>query len=440
MATQEELENLLSILFTNMNNLDNVYYDMFINTTPMDITLERYDSDGELQEYVLPNRAKDANYIKQGSGSPIGVVTGNAGTLYLDIANYVLYFKSVGTDSFGWVKIYAANKFVAGTDYVEPDGNGSQITNLNASNISSGVTAVSYGGTGATNITGIVKGNGASAFTAAVSNVDYVANLLPRFAVNTAPINSTTGQPNYLSGIGTSTLTLTASSGSPLSVTYANSSQKTITTTLSTSLASLTGTYIVSLNNYLSPTLTYYSSSSLFIQPNTPTATTGFKWLDTSVRPAVWKTYTGSAWTVESTTNSYSDVFLALVTAVSGTITNITYLPLNHNFIDYFNNDVINLGTVSSGNIYLAPNTKYWATCSASTLITLPKVPMGQEVNVMLDLKVSNTSYTFTWSETIYWIFANPPTLTDTTQTYDILLTYTPATNTWEGRWGAKTL
>jgi microcystin-dependent protein len=42
------------------------------------------------------------------------------------------------------------------------------------SNAGSGVLAVGRGGTGATNITGIVKANGSSAYTAAVDGVDYL--------------------------------------------------------------------------------------------------------------------------------------------------------------------------------------------------------------------------------------------------------------------------
>jgi len=144
MATQEEIENLLSILFTNMNNMDSIYYDMFINTTPMDVTLERYDEDGTLQTYILPNRAKDANYILQGSGSPVGVTNGNAGVLYLDIVNYDLYFKSVGTDSYGWIKSYTPSNFVPGVNYLEPNGNGSALTNLNATSVSSGTLGDEY--------------------------------------------------------------------------------------------------------------------------------------------------------------------------------------------------------------------------------------------------------------------------------------------------------
>jgi delta-aminolevulinic acid dehydratase/porphobilinogen synthase len=34
---------------------------------------------------------------------------------------------------------------------------------------------VAYGGTGATTLTGVLKGNGTSAFTAAVAGTDYLA-------------------------------------------------------------------------------------------------------------------------------------------------------------------------------------------------------------------------------------------------------------------------
>ena len=66
----EQIIALLEQLFTNMNNLDRIYYDMFINTTPMDITLERYNQDGVIETFVLPNRAKDRQNVLQGKGTP----------------------------------------------------------------------------------------------------------------------------------------------------------------------------------------------------------------------------------------------------------------------------------------------------------------------------------------------------------------------------------
>jgi len=52
-------------------------------------------------------------------------------------------------------------------------GNGSGLTSLNAGNVSSGILAVARGGTGIGTLTGIAKGNGTSAFTAAVASDVY---------------------------------------------------------------------------------------------------------------------------------------------------------------------------------------------------------------------------------------------------------------------------
>jgi hypothetical protein len=142
----------------------------------------------------------------------------------------------------------------------------------------------------------------------------------------------------------------------------------------------------------------------------------------------------------ETDSPAYSDVLLGVVTASSGIISNIIHYPLNHNFADVFNNDTINLGTVSTGAISLIPNMKMGFTCSASTTFTVAEIPKGQDVNIQLDVKVSSSSLSFTWSKTIYWMFTNAPALNDTTQTYSILLTYKPITDTWEGRWSSKTL
>lgn len=58
------------------------------------------------------------------------------------------------------------------------DTNGSLKQTLGSINLSSGVTgtlAVANGGSGATTLTGVLKGNGTSAFTAATAGTDYVA-------------------------------------------------------------------------------------------------------------------------------------------------------------------------------------------------------------------------------------------------------------------------
>ena len=72
-----------------------------------------------------------------------------------------------------------------------------QVRNGTATNVS-GVVAIANGGTGATTITGIVKGNGTSPMTAAVAGTDYIApdNIIPQYRVtvgSNAGINTTGG-------------------------------------------------------------------------------------------------------------------------------------------------------------------------------------------------------------------------------------------------------
>ena len=49
------------------------------------------------------------------------------------------------------------------------------LSNLAPGVNTSGVLGVSKGGSGATTLTGVLKGNGTSAFTAATAGTDYVA-------------------------------------------------------------------------------------------------------------------------------------------------------------------------------------------------------------------------------------------------------------------------
>jgi hypothetical protein len=83
----------------------------------------------------------------------------------------------IAGDVSGTCTLQAAN--AAGTTVLTlPTSSGvlvSTTTPLNASSITSGTLAVSYGGTGANTLTGVLKGNGTSAFTAAVAGTDFVS-------------------------------------------------------------------------------------------------------------------------------------------------------------------------------------------------------------------------------------------------------------------------
>ena len=168
--TMQDVINVLMILFTNLNNQNEIYYDMFLNPVPMDLELERYDENGELTTVILPNRAKDRFSTYSGAGSPLGVVSAVPGSMYLDTSSYALYYKGYGIDSYGWIQVYSS----VNSEYLTPQGDASELTNLNMNNATLGTLAVSRGGTGSGSISGLVKGNGTSAFTAAVDGIDYM--------------------------------------------------------------------------------------------------------------------------------------------------------------------------------------------------------------------------------------------------------------------------
>ena len=172
--TMEDIVNLLSILFTNLNNQNEMYYDMFLNPVPMDLDLERYDENGELVTVVLPNVAKMRVSSYSGAGNPNGRQVATIGALYIDTNTRSIYYKAAGSDSYGWQLVWSTANLIEGTDFVSPTGDGSQLQNLNASNITSGILSVTRGGTGRGVLNGILKGDGTNAITTAVAGEDYL--------------------------------------------------------------------------------------------------------------------------------------------------------------------------------------------------------------------------------------------------------------------------
>ena len=173
--TMEDIVNLLSIIFTNLNNQSREYFDMFLNPVPMDLDLEMYNENGELVTVTHPNVAKMRISAYSGTGNPNGVQVATIGALYIDTNSRDIYYKATGSDSYGWQKIWTTSNLVSGMDFLAPNGDGSQVQNLNVDNVKSGTLPVQYGGTGRKSITGIIKGNGVNAFETAQVDVDYLA-------------------------------------------------------------------------------------------------------------------------------------------------------------------------------------------------------------------------------------------------------------------------
>ena len=118
----EQLTTLMSHLMTNYTSLALTYYRMFYDMTPQDIEIQLYDTNGNLNTYTIPNRAKDFRYCLNGEGSPEGVISAEVGSTYQDIKNGILYIKEVGnSDVTGWVEIGADKSIEKG--YENPEGN-----------------------------------------------------------------------------------------------------------------------------------------------------------------------------------------------------------------------------------------------------------------------------------------------------------------------------
>lgn len=116
--TYEQIEIILSKLATNYSNLASVFYDVFYNSEPQDVTFQMFNENGELQTYTIPNRAKDMQNIRDGEGNPEGSVAGSMGTLYQDLKNAKLFIKETPSGNEGWAQLatedYLNNIFMRG--------------------------------------------------------------------------------------------------------------------------------------------------------------------------------------------------------------------------------------------------------------------------------------------------------------------------------------
>lgn len=102
--TYEQIVTILSKLATNYSNLASVFYQVFYDVTPADVTFQMYDESGVLQTYTIPNRAKDFRNFVEGEGSPEGSVDASLGVIYQDLANGVAYIKETPDGSEGWAE------------------------------------------------------------------------------------------------------------------------------------------------------------------------------------------------------------------------------------------------------------------------------------------------------------------------------------------------
>ena len=138
--------------------------------------------------YVVYNNTGYAQTLKTSAGSGISVPNGSTAFLRCDGTNVV-----AATNYFGSLTLGAALPITSG-------GTGSTSTTYCslATNVT-GTLPVGNGGTGATTLTGVLKGNGTSAFTAAVAGTDYVTPTGTETLTNKTLTNPTVN--NYTEGV-----------------------------------------------------------------------------------------------------------------------------------------------------------------------------------------------------------------------------------------------
>ena len=138
--------------------------------------------------YVVYNNTGYAQTLKTSAGSGISVPNGSTAFLRCDGTNVV-----AATNYFGSLTLGAALPITSG-------GTGSTSTTYCSltANVT-GTLPVGNGGTGATTLTGVLKGNGTSAFTAAVAGTDYVTPTGTETLTNKTLTNPTVN--NYTEGV-----------------------------------------------------------------------------------------------------------------------------------------------------------------------------------------------------------------------------------------------
>jgi len=149
----KQIQSQLAVLETSYANMTRTYYDMFYNSTPMDITLKIYNDEGVLETITVPNRAKASTSTLTYAGSPSGVKSAALGTLLLDTTTGNLWYESLAYDVDGWVRI--ANHDALSDEYLKKNGNGELLTDLSADHVSQGQLEVAVGGTGVSGLPAI---------------------------------------------------------------------------------------------------------------------------------------------------------------------------------------------------------------------------------------------------------------------------------------------
>lgn len=104
-ATYEQIVTLLTQLATNYSNMAGVFYDVFYNSNPENVTFKMFDESGVLRDYTVKNLALSNKYRMTGNGDPEGAVESEKGVIYQDLTGGDLYIKRTEEGTEGWAKL-----------------------------------------------------------------------------------------------------------------------------------------------------------------------------------------------------------------------------------------------------------------------------------------------------------------------------------------------